>query len=380
MIIIRRATIADKQAIFDFIKEAYSDRWESKIPYRWEWLFIENPFVDSGNLPIWIAEDENRKIVGQTCAMEEIIKFGDNTYKIGWGVDFVVNEKYRGQGIGTKLIDAYYDSYEIFMALSMAHISRKILSNLAFHSIDPVPTYLRQNILDPDRALNLMLRSFIPKRKRTRKVLAKILGNVGIGHLSALIHNKNLILKDAKQANMVDKSITVEETVQLDREFDQLWDEVSPHFHALIKRDHLHLNWKFLRQPHVQHKIFIARRQGKLLGYTIVRKGEPPEPHIGIIVDIFVSPNEMSTITALISKAVDYFTTEKVRSILVTTSVSAYLDCLKSFGFTLVRETVPMVYVSDFDDNRQVSLKPGEWLLSQGDHDWNQYPSATDEV
>src|SRR5690606_6323523 len=54
---VRRATHGDRAALFDFIRTAYPDRWQFKIPHRWEWQFEKNPFRQPGLLPVWIALD-----------------------------------------------------------------------------------------------------------------------------------------------------------------------------------------------------------------------------------------------------------------------------------------------------------------------------------
>ena len=43
MIHVRRATILDKPAIFEFLKLAYGEAGLCKFPERWEWQFENNP-------------------------------------------------------------------------------------------------------------------------------------------------------------------------------------------------------------------------------------------------------------------------------------------------------------------------------------------------
>ena len=50
--IIRRASIADKAAIWNFIKGAYGDFSKHILPKRWTWQYRENPYVKKEkNLP-----------------------------------------------------------------------------------------------------------------------------------------------------------------------------------------------------------------------------------------------------------------------------------------------------------------------------------------
>jgi GNAT superfamily N-acetyltransferase len=378
MITIRRAKIEDKPAIFDFIRKAYKDVWKYRIPDRWNWEFVDNPFVESEELPIWIAVDGNKEVVGQCCAMIERIKLGNTIRQMAWGVDFYVDQNYRGQGLGTKINEANYKSHEIFMGLSMDVLTSRINSKSGFESIESVSTFIRVNQLSPDEAVKEVVNQLIPRGAIIKRNLAKLFRYLNIDQKVAEKSNKKRSQMDENLAKSIDSGLSITQIDQFDQEIDQLWEEVSPHFFALIKRDHVYLNWKFVRQPHVEHIKYIARRQGKICGYIIIRKGIAPEPNIGIIVDIFVSPNEKTVLTALISKAVDFFVAEQVRSIVSATNVNAYQEALKNFGFKKITEHVPMVYFNVFDSDCVTSLQPGKWLLGKGDQDWDQYPRATD--
>ena len=130
MVNVRRATIEDQNAIFEFIKMAYVGRWQYKIPERWQWEFIDNPFLFDDGLPIWIAVEEDGSVVGQTCALVEPIKIGEEVHKVGWSVDTFLLPEYRGQGIGFQLQKANDQANEIFMSLSMSKANRRIKSGL----------------------------------------------------------------------------------------------------------------------------------------------------------------------------------------------------------------------------------------------------------
>ena len=63
MLQVRKATLADKPAIFTFIKKAYQNRWQYKIPEWWEWEYVRDPFLEKDELPIWIATNEADQVV-----------------------------------------------------------------------------------------------------------------------------------------------------------------------------------------------------------------------------------------------------------------------------------------------------------------------------
>ncbi len=76
MIDVRQATPADQAAIYEFIQTAYAGRSEYKIPERWAWAYLNNPFKETAALPIWIAVGGDGRVVGQTCALIEPLKLG----------------------------------------------------------------------------------------------------------------------------------------------------------------------------------------------------------------------------------------------------------------------------------------------------------------
>ena len=53
---IRQATLEDRERIMRFLQIAYKDNAQYKFPERWNWEFAHNPFWDGADLPVWIAE------------------------------------------------------------------------------------------------------------------------------------------------------------------------------------------------------------------------------------------------------------------------------------------------------------------------------------
>ena len=80
-------------------------------------------------LPLWIALDGGR-VVGQTGAMVEPIKFGDVKDKVAWSVDTYVLPEYRGRGVGRQLQQANQSHHRLFMSLAMSQGNRRIKTRL----------------------------------------------------------------------------------------------------------------------------------------------------------------------------------------------------------------------------------------------------------
>jgi hypothetical protein len=360
IVCVRRATLDDRPSVFAFIKQAYQGRWEFKIPHRWHWEFVNNPFLASSELPIWIAVTKHGTVVGQACALMEPLKIGESILKLGWGVDFYVDCALRGQGIGRRLRAAYYDAQELSMTLKTAKITRKITSSLGAVPIEPVTRYVRRD--SPE------LRSAAELPNSGYKWALR-----GGAILRRLCCVKRV--KAAPSLAASSRKFVITPVQSFGKELDTLWNLVSPNFDGIIKRDHVYLNWKYVQQPHIQYRRYLARRNGSLCGYVIVREGSPPEPRIGIIADLFVAPDDHATIFALIDHAITEFQAAGITVAVAATSVGAYQQAFERLGFSKTGGEIPLI-----GSNRMKDIVPlaqtSRWCLGRGDHDWDQYPLA----
>ena len=370
MIDIRRATLEDKPKIFKFIQNAYTNIWQYRIPDRWEWEFLKNPHLNSKDLPIFIAIDSDGEVIGQSCALIEEAKIGSEIYKIGWGVDAFVLPEYRGQGIGMQLQKANDEARAIFMSLSMAKSVRKMKIRLGSTPIDPVPVYRRYQRLSVEvfhntGAKNIEQDQMIQKGQlilRLIKIVTKRFYFIFRNFLTDMSPN-NLLHKKAND-------LVIAEVEMFPEDVDELWEKISPRFYAIIKRDKNHLNWKYVDQPNIDYLKVIARRQGKICGYIILRKGRYPERNFGMVSDIFVDPEDSQTICLMLGYALDHFRKEKVTEIIAASTIQQYQSFLERHGFLKTGEEYPVIH-SKVDG---LKVEPGGWFLGNSDHDWDQYP------
>jgi hypothetical protein len=172
------------------------------------------------------------------------------------------------------------------------------------------------------------------------------------------------------------RNLVLSEVETFPEDVNTLWDKLSPKFYAIVKRDCAHLNWKYVSQPHVNYHRIIARKDGEVCGYLVMRKGTPPERNIGIISDIFVDPGDSQTIEALFSYAITFFREQKVPEIIAATTVPEYQRYLLRKGFVKTGEEHPVIHARVKSPAVEVALQPGKWFLGRSDHDWDQFPFA----
>ncbi len=376
MITVRRATLEDKPAIFKFIQVAYPDRWQYKIPERWQWEYVDNPFLEGGELPVFIAVDEQGNVVGQTCTLVEPLKLGERICRVGWSVDTFLLPEYRGQGIGYQLQKANNEANPIFMSLDMSQTNRRIKAGLGSVPIDPVRQYYRLARYEPESIIAAVASRLARREGTARRWLAAVLHGLFLDRVGAALLNGWIELKDRRALRAGEPGLEIEQVESFGEEADRLWEKLSPCFYALVKRDQAFLNWKYTRQPFVKYALFTARRQGDICGILILRTGKPPERFLGIIADLFVAPEDEAAIRELLIFALRYFKAQKVKDVVAASSVAAYQKWFETLGFKPYKEAFPMFQCKYTPAECAAAQEPGHWLLGKSDHDWDQFPLA----
>ncbi len=352
---IRRATYADKAIIFEFLQKAYSGRAEFKFPHRWTWAFENNPFLDGGQPPVWIAVAEDGRVIGQSAALVEPLILEQKEYRIGWGIDFFVFPEFRGQGIGTRLQAANNESNEIFMSLSMAEGAASIKSRLGLAAVQDVSLFTRILHHEATSVASTLRKRlpWLPFTGSIAPITARLLTRRG-----APVEHPDM-----------PAGIEIRREPTFTEAYDRLWERLSEAYAALVRRDAPYLTWKYRHQPHMHHAIFGAYWNGVLSGYMVLRRARPPERNAGIIVDLFAHPDDRELTGALLDHALAFFYAEKVTYVTVACSVPQWTDLFSAKNFKQTKTVTPLA-------RSAVPLPMSGWLLSKGDHDWDQYPLA----
>jgi hypothetical protein len=376
MIIVRRATLEDRPAIFKFIQTVYDDRWQYKIPERWQWEFVENPFLEGKDLPVFIAVDDQGNVVGQTCSLVEPLKIGGRICRVGWSVDTFLLPEYRGQGIGFQLQKANNEANPIFMSLDMSLTNRRIKAGLGSVPIDPVRQYYRLVRYEPESIVAAVENWFSRRAGSARRLAGAVLRRSFLDRAAAALLNGWVDLKDRLLLGTGKTGLEIQPVERFGEEADRLWEKLSSCYYALVKRDHEYLNWKYTRQPLVRYALFTAKRQGEICGILILRTGKAPERFLGVIADLFTAPDDESAIRELLTFALRYFKKARVKDIVAASSIYSYQKCFEALGFKQKKEVFPMFHCKTEIPECAAAQEPGSWLFGKSDHDWDQYPLA----
>ncbi len=364
---VTQATIEDQERIGRFLRVAYGDRAQYKFPKRWFWEFVDNPYRSDKRLPIWLAEADGR-IVGQTCEMVIPFKLGDRIYPAAWGVDYIVLPEYRRRGIGRLLQQAQAEYHDIFMALTMSPISRRVLVDMGFEEANPAIELHKTIRMSPEQA-----RKIVGSRLGAGNVLSAACRARWSAMALTTAFNGFMRLRDLLRTRATIRTIAVQRIERFGDESDKLWARLARRFPVIVKRDAAYLNWKFTDQPHVDYDKFVARRKQTVCGYVITRTGTPPEARVGIIADLFAAPDDDVVIRHLLVHAVEHLRHKGVTGIIAASSVHEYIAHFLKHGFRRTRDVVPVFRSRTVDPMPNIG-----WFMGMGDHDWDQYPMITE--
>jgi hypothetical protein len=288
----------------------------------------------------------------------------------------IVLPEHRERGAGRCLLDVQVNNYDVFLSLAMSPITLKVLRSMGFEEMGRVTQVGKRLRVEPQEALDMISARLgwpaTGNAPRPSPSSPKA-GDPGIGpgrHLAAplaAIVNRSMALRDRRRQPDRDWSVTLTPVVRFGAEMDVLWEELAPSFPAAVQRHATYLNWKFADQPHMDYHRFVAQRNGRAVGFVIVRQGCPPEPNIGVLADLLADPSDEPLVHALLACAVEHLRCLGAKSILAASSLPSYLDAYRRFGFVETQEVVAIW-------RRRTAIDSGDWFLSMGDHDWDQYP------
>lgn len=365
---VRRATVADRTAIDRFIVATYGPLAPFKGPDRWTWQFERNPYLGVGedNLaPVWIAMD-GAEVVGQIAVQGAEFKLGERMAPAGWIVDVMIAETHRGLGLGHKLYEAAMADVDLLVTLTMAPATRRMADRLGAVNVSPTRHYTRWEKIGPGDVRRYLVQRTEHRPDATK--LVRIGCGLGAHHPIAWgIGFASLFRRRPARGS----SVEITEVSTFGPEIDGLWDEASADYAVLGRRDSRFLNWRFVDAPGLAYRRFIARRAGKVVGYSVLRRTEAEELRQGVIVDLFARRSDAGAYADLVAHALEHFAGQ-VASVECGTSVPEIEAVLKAAGFFSVKTHYPTVVVRDPTLRAELATKSEGWLMSKADHDWDQ--------
>jgi predicted N-acetyltransferase YhbS len=367
---IRQACLEDYPAIAAFIVEAYGALAPYKGQDRWRWQFVDNPFASRSDnrVPVWIALDGAR-VVGQIAVQPTEIKVVDELRPAGWIVDVMVLPSFRGSGVGQQLYAALAEQVAILITLTMAPATRRIAEHLNAITLPAVYQFSRWRRLNGQ-----LVRRYLATRTAHRPRwhgLAELGGRVGFADLFSALVNPILSARDSRAQGAKRGQTVFVEVERFGADIDHLWQRMQSDYTFAVPRNADFLNWRFFDCPQMSYRCFVARQDGRTVGYVVLRRAESVELPHGIVVDVVVEQAADALLSEMFNFSINWFG-DTVGSIEFGTSIPEVASFVRGLGFMRTRTHHPTIVCSDPDLRRLFSDPKNTWLLSKMDHDWDQ--------
>lgn len=313
------------------------------------WQSLENPVLNGGGPAVWVLRHKAR-IIGQLSAIPVALHVLSRTHRACWGVDLIVEDRFRGRGVGAALSDACVAEFGLTLGVAVSAEAQKALVRSGWKDLGTVPVFLR-----PVQGMQTLL----------SRVMSRGSGLVG-PPLDAMLRAADTV---AGWASSAWAGLRFEQVDRFDDRADELWKEQADAYDVITRRDRETLNWRFADHPIPgRYQIVYALAGDRLAAYAVVRIGRWKGDLAGYIVDFFGRPAAM---TALIVECLRVLRNGGAKLVYCWQTHCSLHPMFKRLGF-IQRSSgcVLMVKVDeDSDASTSALLDPERWYLTAGDSD-----------
>ncbi len=345
---IKQFELSEKSELLSFLQTAYADNPRMSDEQFWDWHFLENPYTESNNLPVWIAKEAN-EIVGQLAATQIKLQVGGEEKRAMWILDLIVRPDFRRKGLGKMLVAAAEQFCPIGLGINTAEQhSTTLLESLGWKMIGNIPRY--NKLLFPGEALR-EISQIKPLRQFANSLFAPL---------------RPRFVKD-----FFDKNKNLRFVENFDSSFDDLWRDSSRQWSCAVVREAAILNWQYKNQPDKKLDVLGFYKNEKLLGYIVLyfrKKNVNDALSKAAITDLcYHSANSAEIIDGLLSGALQLALERRAGALVTDVLDSSIEERLKIYGFGRVKN--PLQLLVKTSERQNILENPNEWFVTRGDSD-----------
>jgi len=376
---IRRARRGEEDKVAEAWRQAYTDLFpvEFLYPQKYRWTFTENPFLidPQGDFPVWVALRDGR-VAAWVCAEESDFELAGQPVRGAYGNLAFTLKEHRRRGLGQAVQGAMLGAYPIYMAMGMTRANRRIYSRIEGGYIArPIFTYLKLlRGFDADALWNSFASAITLKLGRRWGGLVRAVGSLGAKHIGAwkigLLYKMGQRRKGRSPAP-IDES-RVHEVERFGEDADRLWQACRGKYTYVVPRTSRYLNWRYVEQPHTEHRRFLFRdRAGQISGLLVFRLSQPPELPVGVITELLLKDDDLELGRQMLAFAEIQMRRAGISQIQCGVNTEFMRRVMEAEGFRLFYVNVPMIFLSR--ELRQSipagKILAGDWLMTLGDSD-----------
>jgi GNAT superfamily N-acetyltransferase len=345
---VRQFQLSDEPALLSFLRLAYPDDLRKSDPPFWRWHYLENPYADLNNTPLWIVKSGDQ-IVGQLATIPVRLTMSEKSLGAIWILDFIVRGDYRGKGLGKRLVQAASNYSPVMITLGINEQSKAVFRSLNWKELGRIHRY--QKLLYAGNAIDASA-NIAPAR--------------AVANLCSTPFRMNL------HRIAANKEYEVRTVQELDPSFDALWKKASSHWTCAVERNAAYLDWQFRRQPNKKFDVIGLYRKNELVGYAVLFFRKPrhgtASPKAAISDVCFDSKHAPEAIDRLIEAALIFAVERRAGSLVTDVLEPCVEERLQQYGFRQVKNSPEFMAWTTAGDASLI-YEPKNWFLTRADSD-----------
>ncbi len=288
-VILRDYEPRDVPQITSLMQEIYDPEIMANSRRHWHWQYHENPRNPDGRVAIRVVE-RGDEIVAMICGIRQNFSLGGTVVPGLWVVDFMArqagtNQKERHR-YGQRLALELKATQPLVAGVNRPALNRywkRVLGGQI--DICACPMMIR-----PLRA------GALARQRIGNPLLATLAGTLGRVALPMMYRARH---------PDVPVGLAFEPVTRFDASFDAFWARASTGFSHLTVRDAAYLNWRYLDIPDREYSAFVARQDGEIRGWVVLREIRADGLRKGRIVDLLAPRDDEVMWHYLLAEAVD---------------------------------------------------------------------------
>jgi GNAT superfamily N-acetyltransferase len=360
----------DELGILELMNLSGFERNYQRTIEHWLWKYEGSQF---GHLTA-VAEHD-RKIVGTMGLTLANVRIQDKIVLGCQAVDLVVHPKFRGQGIflsiGRFLLGEAEKKGVLVTYGFPNEQARSGHLKYGWFDVCGVPRLVKP--LNMNTIVNIFGENRIIRGLSEYKVSRSVAKSV----LQNIVKMTVLFSKAFNRIGPVSfADFEINQIDSFDSSIDSFWEEVSKDYAIAVVRDKKYLNWRYFECPNVKYAVFIAKKNGEITGYIVLRYTEEKNLIIGHIVDILAPLKNKAAIQYMISRAIEYFKERNVDLIVCWMLKSSscghfFYRIFRNNGFIpiLGQSMRFMARANSSQVSRMFLREETNWYVTKGDSD-----------
>lgn len=341
----------DQKEVLSLIREVWGEEFCKKSRLLWNWKYETHPWLEGRDPNVFLLRN-GEKVTGILSSIPLRLQYFDEEIKGFWLMDLMTHPRYRGAG---------------FRLMRFVERREPLIQGFANEKAFKLWARLAKFPIKVGR-----LRPWIKPLRPAALLRAKLKSKGAAFLLGYLLRGKQVLFHGTRKRS---PSFSFEEVDSFPREMDLFWKEASSGYSILQVRDSVFLNWRFPAGLGMGYRRFIARREGRICGYLVLRILAPEGLVRCRIVDFLCNSSDLETFRELLIHVEKLMQKEGADLIeCLENDHSGQRDVLKSLGYFLGGR-VPnggflFIGKNDFEcGDRSRFLNRRNWFLTWADGD-----------